>query len=109
MNNSFQDLEQAFNSINLSMYTDEFAGQLLAFFNIYAYEIGEQAILNVSFREALKACSKKFNIQGGETPTTYGETLLNKYIREGKKNPKSNWVKEIIARYKLKGFKKILT
>ncbi len=103
---SLANLEGSFNKLNLSLYDEEFAAQLLAFHQLYFYEIGEQAVLNVVFREALKICAKKFNIVGGKVPKRKAVIKINCYLKEARENLNLDWVKKIIERYNLKISKK---
>lgn len=61
------DLEAAFNSINASLYDDEFACELLAWFHVCGAN-NEAVVLNRALSSALMVCAKKLGFEGGKTP-----------------------------------------
>ncbi len=95
------DVESAFNSIGLSMYSDLFACRLLAWLLVFggSYEAVTQ---NKGMLFAIKACQKKLNIYGGESPKGELLQVFQKSVREiGDNGANVDWVKEIFVRYNL--------
>jgi hypothetical protein len=95
------DVESAFNSIGLSMYSDLFAARLMAWLLVFGgnYEATTQ---NQGLLFAIKACQKKLNIFGGEVPKGELLSVFRKSLMEiGDNGVNVDWVQEIFKRYNL--------
>lgn len=96
------NLEAAFNSIGLSLYTDEWSCKVLAFAFCYGSEC-EAVVLNPALNFAIQTAQQKLNIKGEEQPDIQRAPMLMKYIQELRKQGKETpWLKDIYKRY---GFK----
>jgi hypothetical protein len=105
-NNPLLQMEEMFNSIGTSMYQDEFACELLAWFHVFGGN-NEAVVLNHGLNGALQACAKKLGIEGGSTPDArlfliFKEKTaeLEECVREGCFFPE--WMVRICKRYKLR-------
>lgn len=65
--NPMMQMEEMLNQIGSSLYSEEFACELLAWFHVFGGN-NEAVVLNKGLNSALMTCSKKLNIEGGETP-----------------------------------------
>lgn len=102
MKNLHNDLEEAFNIIGTSMYSDDFCCKLLAW--LYVFGGGcEATVLNKTMFAAIQVAQKRLNLIGGEVPNAKLLPFLQKYMKEAEYHEKgveeASWVNEICTRY----------
>lgn len=105
MSSPIVSMQEAMMSVGLSLYSDEFACELLAWFHVVGGS-NEAVVLNAALHGALMACAKKLKIEGGEVPDSAMSALwklkveeLHDVIRSDTEWPV--WLKAICERYKL--------
>lgn len=79
--NLYQQWADAFASIGYSHISAETAAKILAVVNVYGGSF-EGFTHCPMLTTDLKAATKMFNIEGGETPTVEGIMLIKQYVRE---------------------------
>jgi len=104
-NNHFNDLEEAFNKVGHSMYSDDFCCKLLAW--LYVFGGGYEAVvINNGMYQAIQTAQRRLNLYGGEVPNGSLLPLFRRYSKEAENHEKgiveAKWVnKEIHSRYKI--------
>jgi hypothetical protein len=104
-----REMEAAFNSIGVSMMSDDFAAKLLAYVSVMGGG-NEAVVTNKKLLAGIGIAQQKFNIKGGEVPDANGITLFQKYVAEletyikESKEPFADdfWLKEVFDRYDFK-------
>jgi len=99
-------LESAFNSVESSCMSTDFACKLLAF--VYVLGGGnEQVVINQRLIFGISVAQQKFNLFGGRTPNVLISKIIAKYSSELQIAEKENnlkgvgWLSEICTRYDL--------
>jgi hypothetical protein len=101
-------MEEAFNSVGVSMMSDDFAAKLLAYVSVLGGR-DESVVTNCKLVAGIAIAQQKFKIKGGEIPDAKGLVLIQQYtkeletyLKEAKKPFKDDfWLKEVFDRYDL--------
>lgn len=95
------DMEASFNSIGLSMYSDDLATKLLAFSLVFGGGM-EAVTQNAALNFAIRASGKKCKIEGGCIPDARLLKMIQDRIADlGDNGTNTEWLREIEERYHL--------
>lgn len=103
MKSPLLDLEEAFNTVGQSMYSDDFCCKLLAW--VYIYGGGNEVVTqNKGMFGAIQVAQKRLNLMGGEIPNAALLPTLQEYMKQAEYHEKgvepAEWVNtEINKRY----------
>jgi hypothetical protein len=109
MNSLLKDMEDAFNSIGTTMFSDDFCCKLLAW--VYIFGGGNEAVtLNKTMHDTIKVAQDRLNLHGGEVPNAKLLPLLQRYMKEADAHERgeaeATWVNtEINSRYSIPQYK----
>lgn len=104
--NMMIDFEQGFNCLGLSLYSEDFAARLLAWFHAVGGN-NEAVVLNPALCAALRICGAKLGMEGGRCPSAEQLELFKRYSSEIKlatEMPEPvfpEWLFPLLERYKL--------
>lgn len=97
-----QQLEEAFQSVGVSMMSMNFAAKLLAY--VYVRGGGNEVVVyNEGMNTGIAIAQEKFHIKGGEIPQANSIPVIRAFIHElERKSDATPWLSEIYSRYNIK-------
>lgn len=96
-----QQLEEAFNSVEASMMSMNFAAKLLAY--VYVMGGGNEAVtMHEGLNAGIAIAQQKFNIKGGEIPMAKSIPVIRAFINELERlGDNTPWLQQIFFRYNI--------